>query len=277
MDAVKKQGRLGRFILTMLLYVFAFIYMLPVIIAVMNSFKDKRAILISAVTPPASLYLENYKEVIMKANFLSVFFNSIILTCASVILLILVSSLAGYAIARWRSKLADLLMLVFLTALFVPFHTIMVTLLKTAKFVGATGNLAGMVLIYAGLMCPIPIFLYRGFVKALPLELEESAIIDGCNQLRLMTKIVFPMLKPISATVAVLNALWIWNDFLLPYLILAKPVTIPLSQMYFYGKYNQQWHLIMAGFVISTVPVVIFFLFMQKFIIKGIVAGALKY
>lgn len=266
-----------KYILQVTVYIFSLIYMFPVIIAVMNSFKDRRAILISAVNPPSSIYFENYKEVIMKADFIRVFLNSIVLTGGSVILLIIISSLAGYAIARWRNPAANIVMVIFLTALFVPFHTIMITLLKTAKFVGATGNFPGMILIYAGLMCPVPIFLYRGFIKALPLELEESAIIDGCNVFNLVTRIVFPLLKPVSGTVAVLNALWIWNDFLLPYLVLAKPVTIPLSQMYFYGKYNQQWHLIMAGFVISTLPVVIFFLFMQKFIIKGLVAGALKY
>lgn len=277
MGVTNNKEKFYRAILTIVIYIFAIVYMLPIIIAVLNSFKEKREILISAISLPTSLYLENYIEVILKANFIQVFLNSVILTGASVLLLIVISSFAGYALARWKSKLADVFQLLFLAALFVPFHTIMITLLKTAKAVGATGNFIGMILIYAGLMCPIPIFLYRGFVKALPLDLEESAIIDGCNRFKLMTKIVFPMLKPISATVAVLNALWIWNDFLLPYLIFAKPVTIPLSQMYFYGKYNQQWHLIMAGFVISTIPVVIFFLSMQKFIIKGIVSGALKY
>lgn len=101
-------------------------------------------------------------------------------------------------------------------------------------------------------------------------------MIDGCGTAKLFLTIVLPMLRPILATIAVLNALWIWNDFLLPYLVLAKPLTIPLSQMYFYGQYNQQWHLIMAGFVVSTIPVVIFFLCMQKHIIRGIASGAVK-
>lgn len=167
-------------------------------------------------------------------------------------------------------------MMLFLSSMFVPFHTIMITLLQTAKQIGATGNFTGMILIYAGLMCPLTIFLYRGFIVAIPIELEEAGVIDGCNLFQLIFRIVFPLLKPISGTLAILNAMWIWNDFLLPYLVLAKPVTIPLSQMYFYGQYNQQWHLIMAGFVVTTLPLVIFFLFMQKFIIKGLVAGALK-
>jgi len=273
----KKLNKPYKYIFQVIVYIIALLYMFPIIIAIMNSFKDKREILISAVNPPSSFYLGNYKEVFMKADFIKVFLNSVVLTGSSVVLLIIISAFAGYAIARWRSPIANIVMVVFLTALFVPFHTIMITLLKTAKSVGATGNFIGMILIYAGLMCPVPIFLYRGFIKSLPLEIEESAIIDGCNVFNLVTKIVFPLLKSVSATVAVLNTLQIWNDFLLPYLVLAKPLTIPLSQMYFYGKYNQQWNLIMAGFVISTLPVVIFYLSMQKFIIKGIVAGAVKY
>ena len=120
------------------------------------------------------------------------------------------------------------------------------------------------------------VILLMNAFRGVPKSLEEAAMIDGCGTVRLFFSVVLPMLKPILATVAVLNALWIWNDFLLPYLILAKPVTIPLSQMYFYGQYNQQWNLIMAGFVVSTIPVVLFFLLMQKHIINGIAAGAVK-
>ncbi|HHW00250.1 MAG TPA: carbohydrate ABC transporter permease [Clostridiaceae bacterium] len=271
-----KKNKFYKAILAAVVYIFAICYMFPVIIAVLNSFKEKREILISAVSLPSSLYLENYKTVILKADFFKVFFNSIALTVSSIVLIIIISAMAGYAIARWRRKVANVIMLIFLSAMFVPFHTVMITLLKTAKDLGATGNFPGLVLIYGALMCPTSIFLFRGFVKSIPIELEESGIIDGCNIFNLALRIVFPLMKPISATVAVINALWIWNDFLLPYLILAKPLTIPLSQMYFYGKYNQQWHLIMAGFVISTIPIVVFFFSMQKFIIKGLVSGAIK-
>ena len=188
----------------------------------------------------------------------------------------MVSTLAGYALARWKSVWADILTLVFLSSMFVPFHTIMIALLQTAKGLHLTGKIYGLILIYCGLQCPIPIFLIKGFVSSVPKELEEAAMIDGCGTLRMFFSITLPMLKPILATVAILNALWIWNDFLLPYLILAKPITIPLSQMYFFGQYNQQWNLIMAGFVVSTIPIVIFFLLMQKHIINGIASGAVK-
>ena len=254
----------------------ALIFFFPVLMAVINSFKTRGEILASAIALPSAPTFANYAAVIEATDFIKVFFNSCLVTGGGILLNLLVSALAGYALARWRSKWANILTLLFLSSMFVPFHTIMIALLTTARDLKLTGHIWGLILIYCGLQCPIPIFLIKGFVHSVPRELEEAAMIDGCGTFRLFLSIVLPMLKPILATVSVLNVLWIWNDYLLPYLILGKPLTIPLSQMYFYGQYNQQWHLIMAGFVVSTIPVVIFFLFMQKYIINGIASGAVK-
>lgn len=254
----------------------ALIFFFPVLMAIINSFKTRGEILASAIALPSAPTFANYAAVIEATDFIKVFFNSCLVTGGGIVLNLLVSALAGYALARWRSKWANILTLLFLSSMFVPFHTIMIALLTTARDLKLTGHIWGLILIYCGLQCPIPIFLIKGFVHSVPRELEEAAMIDGCGTFRLFLSIVLPMLKPILATVSVLNVLWIWNDYLLPYLILGKPLTIPLSQMYFYGQYNQQWHLIMAGFVVSTIPVVIFFLFMQKYIINGIASGAVK-
>ena len=254
----------------------ALIFFFPVLMAIINSFKTRGEILASAIALPSAPTFANYAAVIEATDFVKVFFNSCLVTGGGIVLNLLVSALAGYALARWRSKWANILTLLFLSSMFVPFHTIMIALLTTARDLKLTGHIWGLILIYCGLQCPIPIFLIKGFVHSVPRELEEAAMIDGCGTFRLFLSIVLPMLKPILATVSVLNVLWIWNDYLLPYLILGKPLTIPLSQMYFYGQYNQQWHLIMAGFVVSTIPVVIFFLFMQKYIINGIASGAVK-
>ena len=254
----------------------ALIFFFPVLMAVINSFKTRGEILASAIALPTAPTLANYAAVIEATDFIKVFFNSCLVTGGGIVLNLLVSALAGYALARWRSKWANILTLLFLSSMFVPFHTIMIALLTTARDLKLTGHIWGLILIYCGLQCPIPIFLIKGFVHSVPRELEEAAMIDGCGTVRLFLSIVLPMLKLILATVSVLNVLWIWNDYILPYLILGKPLTIPLSQMYFYGQYNQQWHLIMAGFVVSTIPVVIFFLFMQKYIINGIASGAVK-
>ncbi|MCI6399235.1 carbohydrate ABC transporter permease [Lawsonibacter sp.] len=262
--------------ITVVTALIALVFFFPVLIAVLNSFKDKGEIIASALTLPQAPTLENYRTVLEASDFPTAFLNSCLVTGGGIVLNLIVSTLAGYALARWNSVWADILTLLFLSSMFVPFHTIMISLLTTAKGMHLTGHIYGLILIYCGLQCPIPIFLIKGFVDSVPKELEEAAMIDGCGTVRLFFSVVLPMLKPILATVAVLNALWIWNDFLLPYLILAKPVTIPLSQMYFYGQYNQQWNLIMAGFVVSTIPVVLFFLLMQKHIINGIAAGAVK-
>lgn len=254
----------------------ALLYLLPVLIAILNSFKSKGEILTSAIALPVKPTLDNYRVVIEKSGFLSALCGSLIVTGGGIALNLCVSLMAGYALARWKNRLASAITLLFLSSMFVPFHTIMIALLTTVKALGLTGSMLGLILVYGALQCPIPIFLIRSFVLTLPIELEEAAVMDGCGMARLFAKIVVPMLKPVCATVAVLNALWIWNDFLLPYLLLGKPLTLPLSQMYFYGQYNQQWHLIMAGFVVSTIPVVVFFLIMQRYIVGGITAGAVK-
>ncbi len=269
----KKSSGIG---ITVATGIIALIWFLPVLIALINSFKTKGEILASAIALPILPTLENYKTVIEATNFVKVFINSCLVTGGGIVLNLIVSALAGYALSRWHSRWTNIMTLVFLSSMFVPFHTIMIALLTTARDLKLTGNIGGLILIYCGLQCPIPIFLIKGFVNSIPKELEEAAMIDGCNTVKLFASVVLPMLKPILATVAVLNVLWIWNDYLLPYLILGKPLTIPLSQMYFYGQYNQQWHLIMAGFVVSTIPVIIFFLIMQKYIINGIAAGAVK-
>ena len=269
----KRRNGIGITIVTALI---ALIFFFPVLMAVINSFKTRGEILASAIALPSAPTFANYAAVIEATDFVKVFFNSCLVTGGGIVLNLLVSALAGYALARWRSKWANILTLLFLSSMFVPFHTIMIALLTTARDLKLTGHIWGLILIYCGLQCPIPIFLIKGFVHSVPRELEEAAMIDGCGTFRLFLSIVLPMLKPILATVSVLNVLWIWNDYLLPYLILGKSLTIPLSQMYFYGQYNQQWHLIMAGFVVSTIPVVIFFLFMQKYIINGIASGAVK-
>ena len=272
----KARAGKGGYAITILVGVIAVLYFFPVLIAIVNSFKTKGEILTSAISFPSRPTFENYKTIIETADFPKALLNSCILTAGVVVLNLIVSSLAGYALAKWKSRWSACFMLLFLSSMFVPFHTIMISLLSTARDLHVTGHIWGLILIYCGLQCPIPIFLIRGFVSSVPGELEEAALLDGCGVLKRFVLIVLPLIKPILTTVAILNVLWVWNDFLLPYLILGKPITIPLSQMYFYGQYNQQWHLIMAGFVVTTIPVILFYIFMQKNIVNGIAAGAIK-
>jgi raffinose/stachyose/melibiose transport system permease protein len=154
----------------------------------------------------------------------------------------------------------------------------MIPLVKTAGNFGLLNSIWGLVIMYLGFGSGMTIFLYHGFIKGIPVELEEAAIIDGCSPLGVFWRIVFPLLKPITATVMILNSLWIWNDYLLPSLVLQDPGlrTIPLATFFFFGQYTKQWDLALAGLVLSIIPLVIFFFSMQKHIIKGITSGSIK-
>ncbi|KHL92327.1 hypothetical protein QW71_29890 [Paenibacillus sp. IHB B 3415] len=264
--------------MNVLIWFFALLFFAPIYIVVLNSFKTKPEMLISTVALPSKINFANYATILTNNDFLSSLWFSIVIVVCTTALTVLVSSLAGYSLARWKSKFSRGVMLVFLTTLFVPFQVYMVALIVIARQLHFTGSPLGLVLIYIALGMPVPIFLYRSYVQTMSTEIEEAAAIDGCGNLQMFFRVVFPLMKPITATVAVLNALWAWGEFLVAFLVYGnhKPMTIPLSQQYFYGNYNQQWNLIMAGFVISTIPIVIFYVFMQKHIVKGIAAGAVK-
>ena len=154
----------------------------------------------------------------------------------------------------------------------------MIPLIVVTRKLNLSNSIPGIILVYWGLGCNFAIFLYHGFVKTIPHELEESAVMDGCTPYQTFFKIVMPLLVPVTSTIAVLDALWIWNDFLLPLLLLQRKAirTIPLSQYIFFGQYYSDWGLALAGLILAVLPIVIFYIFMQKYIVKGITAGAVK-
>jgi raffinose/stachyose/melibiose transport system permease protein len=160
----------------------------------------------------------------------------------------------------------------------IPFQAIMIPLVKVAKWFGLLSSLPGLMICYFGFGVSMSIFLYHGFIKSIPKEIEESAVVDGCTPYSVFWRIVFPLLKPITVTIILLNSLWIWNDFLLPLLILQKPElrTIPLATNSFFGQYTKQWDLALAALVMGISPIVLFFLAMQRHIIEGITAGSVK-
>jgi raffinose/stachyose/melibiose transport system permease protein len=160
----------------------------------------------------------------------------------------------------------------------IPFQTVMIPLMKLGGALNITNSIPGLIMMYFGFGVPLSLFLYHGFVKTVPREIEESALIDGCSQFGVFWRIVFPLLKPITVTVVILNTLWIWNDFLLPLLVLQDPElrTIPLATSSFFAQYTKQWDMGLAALVLGITPVIIFFLFLQKHIIKGIASGSIK-
>jgi raffinose/stachyose/melibiose transport system permease protein len=202
--------------------------------------------------------------------------NSIIITVVSNLVIVLFCSMAAYKLVRTKSKLSSILFFILVSAMIIPFQSIMIPLMKVGNKLHLLNSHWGLVIMYLGFGSALSIFLYHGFIKTIPVELEEAAIIDGCSPFMVFWKVIFPLLKPITVTIVILNTLWIWNDFLLPSLILKDIRTIPLSTFYFFSAYTKQWHLALAGLVLGVTPLLIFFFSAQKHIIKGITSGSIK-
>ena len=266
-------------------FIAAVLCLFPIYIMVVNSFKSRAQIFTDTIGLPKSLDFSFYISAIEKMKFLKALSNSLIVTIISIILIIVFSSMSAWAIVRSSSKLANFIFYTFVATMLVPFQSVMIPLMqymsgweiKAINF-SMIDTYYGLVFMYIGFGTSLSVFLYHGFIKGVPRSLEEAAMIDGCNKFQVFWRIVFPSLKPISVTVAILNVIWIWNDYLLPSLVLRSPNlrTIPLSTFYFFGEFTIQWNLAMAGLVLTIIPIIIFYLFSQKYIIKGVMAGAVK-
>lgn len=273
-----RQQRLLSFTNTVLLSIFAIISFFPIYMVVINSLKTQDEIFNSVLALPSKLHFENYTQAFSDVNLLQVTMNSIIVTSVGLIGIVFVGALAGYKLARTPGKISSIFFLLFMSSMLIPFHSIMITLTKTAQSLGLQGSTFGLGLIYIGLGVNMAIFLCHGFVKTIPKELEESAQIDGASEMQTFIKIIFPLLLPILVTIAILDILWLWNDFLLPLLMLTdvNDYTLILSVNMLFGEYNNDWPKILASLVMTTVPIVIFYAFFQKYILQGIAEGAVK-
>lgn len=250
----------------------------PIILALINSLKTNGEIYTNILSLPKELQFENYLNAFKKTNYLKSLLNTIFLVVLSLSGIVLVSSMAGYKLARTKTKFSGVIFGLFIISMLIPFHSIMIGLVKVAHDLQIQGSLWGLAVIYMGLGSPMAIFLYHGFTKNIPVDIEEAALIDGCNEFQRYTLIVFPMLKPITATIIILNALWIWNDFLLPMLMITKKdkYTLLLSTKMLFGQYNSDWSKILAILILALLPVIIVYVIMQKYIVKGVSEGAVK-
>jgi raffinose/stachyose/melibiose transport system permease protein len=245
---------------------------------IINSVKGFADILIDAAAWPQEFLFSNYLKVWDIINFPRAFWNSLIITVISNIGLVVISSMAAWKMVRTPGKFSKILFALFVSAMVIPFQTVMIPLMKLGGTLNLTNSIPGLIIMYFGFGVPLSLFLYHGFIKTVPIEIEESARIDGCSQFGVFWRIVFPLLKPITVTVVILNTLWIWNDYLLPLLVLqdAELRTIPLATSSFFAQYTKQWDMGLAALVMGITPVVIFFLFLQRHIIKGIAQGSIK-
>ena len=256
-------------------------YMFPILLVFINSFKKKAYISRKPFDiPTGKMYvgLENYFRGIKQANFFEGAKWSTVITVGSVFLIILCTSMCAWYIVRVKNALTKAIYYLCLFAMIVPFQMEMFTLSKLANSLGLNTPW-GLWIIYLGFGAGLSVFMFTGFVKSIPIEIEEAAMIDGCNPLQTFFGVVLPVLKPTCVTVAILQTMWIWNDYLLPYLVLdlKKYITIPIAVQYLKGGYGSvDMGAMMGVLVLAIIPIIIFYLFCQRYIIEGVVAGAVK-
>ena len=275
-----RKTRLSNTLIFIFLLALSFLFLIPIITVVINSFKDKFSIgQYPFILPNRDTFvgLENYIKGINDTGFISAFFWSLFITVFSVGIIVLFTAMTAWYITRIKTRLNSILYYLFVFSMIVPFQMVMFSMSKVANALNFD-NPIGLIFIYLGFGSGLSIFVFSGFVKSIPKSLEEAAIIDGCNLLQTFCHVVLPMLKPTAITVAILNAMWIWNDYLLPYLVIGSDYkTIPIAVQYLKGGYGSvDMGAMMAMLVLSILPVVIFYLSCQKYIIKGVTAGAVK-
>lgn len=254
------------------------VYILPFLLVILNSLKTDPEVVAAPLALPSVLRLDNYAAAFEKMRFMSAIGNSFLITALSVCLISLLSSMCAYFLVRNKSRFSTGLYLVMVASMIIPFQAIMIPLLKIYGAVGMLNSPWSLIFMYIGFGAPFAVFLFHGFIKGISLELEEAATIDGCGRYGVFFKVVFPLLQPVVMTVIILDALWIWNDYLLPSLVLMAKQhrTLPLSTFYFFSTYTVNYGRLLASLVMTIIPVIILYLFSQRFIIKGITAGAIK-
>ena len=271
----------GSTIRTAILILLTVIFIFPIVLVFMNSFKSRLYVSTAPFALPTGDMLvgfENYINGLTTSGFFMAFLRSVWISVVGVGVIILCTSMTAWYIVRVKDKFTKALYLIFVFSMIVPFQMVMYTLTFVVTSV-YFDNVFGIVLVYLGFGAGLAVFMFCGFIKSIPLEVEEAATIDGCNPLQTYFLVVFPMLKPTAITVSILQAMWLWNDYLLPYLILGSdhktvPVAIQLAMQGAYG--STDYGGFMAMLVVSIIPIIVFYISSQKYIIKGVIAGAVK-
>ena len=278
---MKKSKRVGNNVIFFVLLILSVLFLVPIIIVIINSFKSRIYIssqLLKLPNAETFVALENYISGVTSSDFFSAFLRSLFITVVSVILIVLFASMAAWYIVRSNSKITKGIYYMLVFSMIVPFQMVMYTMTYVTNRANLD-NVFGITFVYLGFGAGLSVFMLCGFIKSIPLEIEEAAMIDGASPIQAFFTVVFPMLKPTAITVAILNTMWIWNDYLLPYLVLGSdkktiPVAIQLAMQGAYG--STDYGGFMAMLVLAIVPIIIFYIFCQKYIIKGVVAGAVK-
>lgn len=256
----------------------AILFLAPFYFLFVNSVKPFGDIMSNSASWPTEFHWSNYAKAWELTRFPEAFTNSLLITVISVLLMALFSAMGAYRMVRANTWFNRTLFFLFIAAMVIPFQSIMIPLMRVVNELGVNNSKLGLIMTYLGLGAPMSIFLFHGFVKSIPLEIEEASTVDGCTGISVFFRIVLPMLKPMLMTVIILNTLWVWNDYLLPSLILQKPDmrTIPLATFAFFGQYTKQWDIALPALALGIAPIIIFFLALQRYIVEGIAAGSVK-
>ena len=277
--SLSQKHKMKLIILTIVMAVIAIIYIYPVFLMFINSVKPFGEVVLDVIALPSKLEWSNYAYVIDKMEYGRLFINNVIITAIGIVGIIVFSSMSAYILNRKKNRYTKIAQLLITTPMLIPFQTIMITLLKVMNVVELSGSRVGLGVQYWGFGIPMAAFIYSNFMSTIPKEIDESAFIDGAGTFRTFRSIIFPLLKSVTFTVIVLDVMWIWNDFLLPLLMVNssnETKTLVLSAYTFVGQFNTQWHYAMAAMVLAVLPSIIIFIFLQKYIVEGVVAGAVK-
>ncbi len=272
--------KIANAIIYVILTAIAVYTLMPMLFLLLNSFKSQSEIIRNPLALPELWTAEYVTRAFNAISFPRALGYTVLITICSLALIVLFSSLCGWVITRYKSKLSTVIYLLFVSAMLIPFQAVMYPLMNMMDWVGLK-NILGLIIMYAGFGLSLSIFLYSGFFKTVPYGIEEAALIDGANIFRIFFFIVFPLVKGITVTVLILNGMWIWNDYLLPYLTLGTSESKTLVLELFYakmtsGQFGNPWELIFPAVLISVIPMVVVFLFLQKYFVKGVSAGAIK-
>lgn len=275
----KTRQRLSHVILVVILTVIALLYIYPVALMFMNSVKPFGEVIATPVSLPKKPTFGNYLYVGEKIQYFRLLWNNVMITVIGIIGIVFFSSLAAYICDRRRTKYTKFIYTLLITPMLIPFQTIMITLLKAMNIIHLNNSRVGLGVQYWGFGIPMATFIFYNFMATIPRDLDEAATVDGATTWQTYRMVIFPLLKSVTVTVIVLDVMWIWNDFLLPLLMVNsnnKTKTLVLAAYTFVGQMNTQWQYAMAGMVMAVFPSILVFIFLQKYIVEGVVAGAVK-
>lgn len=274
-----QKKKIKRTVLVLVMLLIALIYVYPIFLMCINAVKPFGEVVTDVISLPSKAEWGNFTYVMEKMQYGKLFVNTMEITVLGIIGIIVFSSLAAYILDRKHNRYTAIARTIITTPMLIPFQTIMISLLKVMTTIHFSGSKIGLGIQYWGFGIPMATFIFYNFMKTIPGEIDESAFIDGAGTFKTYSFVIFPLLKSVTATVIVIDVMWIWNDFLLPLLMVNgsnDTKTLVLSAYSFVGQFNTQWHYAMAAMVLAIFPSVIIFVFLQKYIVEGVVAGAVK-